>query len=186
MKNRLLATLLLFTAVPFFANNATTKTPTKAELLAHLKNVKTDILNNLPTDEINSDYIFAINLINEFYEQSKLLQQYISTEINRDFDLICNNMATLNQLFYIEMASQDECFGTPDQYAELYRLFESIYTELHPKYCYKNPNGRLVNKTVDEMFEGAFEVIVFFDGLIIPQALIKKINAKIAELEAQL
>jgi hypothetical protein len=186
MKNKALSALLLLTAMPFFANGVTVKKHPKTKLLTHLKSVKAEIINSLPKNEINSDYIFAITLMNEFYKQSTLLQHYISSETNRDFNLIYNNMATLDQLFYIEMANQDECFGTLDQYAELYKIFESLYATLHKKYCDENPNGRLVDTTVDEMFEEAFELIVFFDGLIIPNVLIKKIDAKIAELEAQL
>lgn len=185
MKNKLLATLLTLTAIPFFAVE---QQPSKTELLAHLKSVRVEIFNDIIVMDETPESILGLNLLNEFYNSSTLLQQDISTIVNDYFALLCN-MAPYSQLFYIPM-NQKAPFITDAEEKDLYRLFKSIYTKLHQDYCKNNPNGELVNATHDVFKDETViykpiihELIIRTHGLIWPKVLIEKIDAKIVELE---
>ena len=122
MKNRLLATLLTLIAIPLFATKSTAQQPSKTELLAHLKNVKAEIIDmaqQLQNEWVNVDKYadtlpndtckeaakrerqnreFALKVINEFYDNSIILQQLLCNRINEDFNILCNSMIGINQL----------------------------------------------------------------------------------------
>lgn len=178
MKKQLLTTLLAFTAISCFATQ-----PSNTELLAHLKKVRIELLNNLESIKKAGVSPFAFNLLDEFYNSSKLLQKYVSHGINDEFKLICN-MATWEDALYSTTGEPMAITGTDIK--KLSQLFESIYTKLHKNYCNDNPNGELVNVTAQDMFEDICEAIIYSDGIIMSKELIKKIDAKIKELEKQI
>ena len=67
---------------------------------------------------------------------------------------------------------------------KLSQLFESIYTKLHQDYCNDNPNGeKLVNVTVKIMFQDLCLAVFEYDGIVMTQELLKKIDKKIQELQ---
>ncbi|HEX4068668.1 MAG TPA: hypothetical protein VHX42_01095 [Candidatus Babeliales bacterium] len=181
MKKQLLTILLTIT--PFLIS----ATPSNAELLAHLKSVRIEILNDIIVTDETAESIFGLNILNEFYNTSQLLQQDISSIVNNNFELLCN-MAPYSRLFYIPMDQKPPFTDTEEQ--DLYRLFKSIYVKLHQDYCKNNPNGTLVNATAHNVFQNEamlyktviHEMIIRTHGLIWPKALIKKIDTKIAEL----
>ena len=177
MKKQLLTVLLTFTTISCSA----IQQPTNAELLAHLKSVKIELLNNLESIEENVS-TFALNLLEEFYNSSKFLQKYVSHTVNGDLKLICN-MATWEDVLYSPI--QKPIVITNADIKDLSQLFKSIYTKLHQNYCNDNPNGELVNVTAQDMFEDICKAIIYSDGIIMTKALIKKIDTKIAELEKQ-
>lgn len=177
MKKQLLTALLALT--PFFV---VTK-PSNAELLVHLKQEKSELLDNLEDIKKEGVSPFVLNLLDEFYNASQFLQQYVSHGVNDEFELICN-MATWEDILYSPIGKKPMAITGTD-IKELSQLFESIYTKLHQNYCYVNPNGELVNVTAEDMFEGLCLDCFNYDGIIMTQELLKKIDAKIAELEVQ-
>lgn len=179
MANKLITTFFTFITLSSLAQQ-----PNNAELLAHLKNVRTEIAEDLHREEISNESIFALKLASEFYAESKPLQQYISETVNEGFNFICNDLKKWDQLFYLPPNNQglDIIFNAKEQYV----LFESIYTKLHKNYCSDNPNGPLVKVSAHDVYEEFFNLVVFLDGLLIPNELAKKIDAKIAELEKTL
>jgi len=185
MKNRFLTTFLALAAIAAFTHTQSTQQPTKAELLAHLHNVKaeiTEIIQNyegpiIPEDK-KSEQQFALNIINEFYDSSDLLQQNLSNQIDNDFSLLCNNMINFNQLphniTYVA-PTFDKITKT-----QLYQTFEAIFAKLHPQYCINNPNGCLISITAQDIFEEILEVIFYIKEL---EPWLQKIDTKIAELK---
>lgn len=180
MKNRLLTALLTLATVPFFANAKITN----AELLTHLQQIRTEILyaiqqnngpivsdNDLPTKN------FAFKVINEFYDNSILLQQLLCDKIKNDFNLLLDGMINLDQLphelTYVEPAIEQK---TKDL---LYQELEPIYVKYHQQYCIDYPNGVLVAVTADDIFEEILEIIF---NIKEPHAWIQKLDVKIAEL----
>jgi hypothetical protein len=204
MKNRLLAAILTLATVPFFAS-ATTQQATNAQLVTHLKQVKAEVINmtqqlqdkwltidkyadTLPNDKCKEDVKherqnrdFALKIINEFYDNSALLQQMLCDRINEDFNLLCNNMISINQLpnklVYIEPVI------TEDAKKQLYQELEPIFAKHHQQYCIDYPNGELIAITAHDAFEEIVEIITYIKE---PNAWIQKIDIKIAELEIQL
>jgi len=201
MKTKLLTALLMLTTIPFFAQKTPIQQLSKAELLAHLKNVRTKIsnyykesaygineyaLNNGLNMNINiyptNEDIFIENLTDEFYNKSKLLQQYTSDAINNCFDRLCNKIGPWDQLFNVSI---NPIITDADE-KELCKLFQSIYAKLHKKYCLDNPNGTLPKKPTYDLFENCINTIFLIEGFKVEYAVEEKIDAKIAELEAQL
>jgi hypothetical protein len=174
MKKQLLITLLAFT--PFF----TAAKPANAQLLAHLKNVRTELLDNLESIKKEGVSPFVFNLLDEFYNASKFLHKYVSHGVNDEFKLICN-MATLEDIAYSPIGKKPMVITGTD-IKKLSQLFESIYTKLHQDYCNDNPNGELVNVTAQDMFEDVCLAVFYYDGIVMTQKLLEKIDAKIAEL----
>jgi len=201
MKTKLLTALLILTTIPFFAHKAPVQKLSNAELLAHLKNVKAKITNYYNesaygineyalNNGLNIDFniyktnedIFFENLTDEFYNQSKLLQQYVSDAINDCFDRLCNKIDPWDQLFNVSI---NPIITDADE-KKLYKLFQSIYAKLHKKYCLDNPNGTLPKKTTYDLFENCIDGFFFIENFKVAFAVEEKIDAKIAELEAQL
>src|SRR5438132_11993827 len=147
MKKQLLTALLAFTPFFTFSNEEANNT----ELLAHLKNVKVEIIDmaqqfqdgwlnidkhidTLPNDKCKEEIKherqnrdFALKIINEFYDNSLLLQQILCDRINEDFNLLCNNMISIKQipekLIYIEPII------TEDEKKQLYQELEPIFVK---------------------------------------------------------
>jgi hypothetical protein len=177
MKKQLLTALLTFT--PFF----TTAKPTNAELLAHLKNVKAELLDNLESFKTEGVSSFEFDLVDQFYNSSQFLQKYVSHGVNDELKLICNITTWENVLY--SSAGKEPIAITNANIKKLSQLFKSIYTKLHQNYCNENPHGELVNVTAEDMFEDICMAVFYYDGIVMTQKLLEKIDAKIAELEPQ-
>jgi hypothetical protein len=197
MKNRLLATLLLFTAVPFFANNATIQKPNKAELLSYLQKAKTHIQNILQNtsedaqileEEYGSQlYKETTNIWHELY--AVIPAEIKLTEVDCFFDFTSQELEKLSQ------QNEDEIFINlmnscipvgPSLCNELQtnqkQLIKSIFSK------YGKDASKPSEEILDEFFgtEENWEIGMMIDMARFINTLLPKIDAKIAELEAQL
>lgn len=206
MNKHLLATILLLSAIPFFSvtqAQPSYRNATKTQLLKHLKNVKCTLQKHLKTmhdnweegmmysDEEDDDgelagITFALNLSEDFYRSSTVLQQKISELVTPTFNFICNNIKPLN----INEISHHLCPYTSspfdqDTTRQLQTLLQSLYT----KHCqiYRNSNLpiELTQMSIDGLFEQCIWLILGTNDLAIyeSRALLQKLNAKIKELE---
>ena len=207
MKNRFLTALLTLATVPFFASSfakASADRPTNAQLVTHLQQVKAEIIDvtqqlhtawlgdakdddTLPTDQSKEDAkherqnrTFALKVINEFYDNSVILQQILCDKINEDFNFLCNNMVGINQLPNKFVYSEPVI--TEDAKKQLFQELEPIFAKHHQQYCIDNPNGALIAITARDSFGEIVEIITYIKE---PNAWIQKIDTKIAELEQQ-
>jgi hypothetical protein len=200
MKNKLFAGLLALATIPFFANEA----PTNAQLITHLKQVKAEIIDviqslqngwlgdaqdddSLPTDKSKEDAKheranreFGLKVINEFYDNSVILQQILGDRINEDFNFLCNNMIGINQLPNKFVYSEPVI--TEDAKKQLIQELEPIFAKHHQQYCIDYPNGALIAITARDSFEEIVEIITYIKE---PNAWVQKIDTTIAELEQQ-
>lgn len=98
MKLNLFYTILACTTLTSLAYQST-----KTELLTHLKSIKTEIEAHLKesktTEQDSPEGLFLLNITNEFFNEAQDLQKLLITEhVKPQFDLICNQMNTLDQL----------------------------------------------------------------------------------------
>ena len=109
MKKQLFTALLAFTAILCFA-----KQPTNAELLAHLKNVETEISNilneteieiNRADNELTNKFLFLSNIAHEILAVSELWKQELLIKQQCYYNAICNNLKTYTDI--IDIVSVD-------------------------------------------------------------------------------
>ena len=186
MKNRLLAVLLTFTAISCFATNpsfakASEDRPSDAELLAHLKNVKTDIekmqeklaigLKELPEEYGQENYFFLLNMINEIDQQldHSLKNNFFGESILKNaVELICNDLKTMDDISNIMTANINLLLETnslafailvesgidlifTENDVKKAALIKSIFIKHHKKYCKNNPDDDLVELQFKEL-----------------------------------
>jgi len=195
MKIKSIAMFLMFALIPFLASSFAEsfeghgaiqpQQPNKAELLVHLKQIRSTIFNVIqqnfnhfvPADAL-SNQNFAYTVINEFYDSSDLLQQALCDHISDEFNLLCDNMMPFNQLerklIYVEPVIEETIKK------QLYQELVPIYAKHHKQYCIDNPNGELVKIAADKIFDELLEIIFIIKE---PHAWLQKLDAKIAELE---
>jgi len=183
------------------ADNKYTSTP----LLAHLKKVKSSLQELIEyqqkgmqwfkelylsdpqhhQDEIEG--ILLLNLCEDFYNNSEILQKKLSEFVTPMFDLICNNMAMVSDISVDMFQAYNESTLDTDTTTQLRASFESIYNQSEEikSYCKNYPNSDVAQTTIDELFEDALDTIIYNDGMLTYEvkALLHKIDAKIAELE---
>lgn len=197
MKNRLLATLLLFTAIPFFANDVTTKKPTKAELLAYLKKTKNQIQNILQNTNEGAQILeeeYGKQLYKETTDIWHELYTVVPTEttlaeVDCSFDFTSQELEKLNQ------QNEDEIFINlmnvcipvgPSLCNELQINQKQLVKSIFSKYGKDTSNPS--EEILDDFFgtEENWEIGMMIDMIRFINMLLPKIDTKIAELEAQL
>jgi hypothetical protein len=195
MKKQLLTALLAFTPFLTFSNQSN-----KAELLAHLKQVKTDIrdiqqeiatgLEELPYGYGKKNYFFLLNMMNDIDRQlnyslrKKLFGEYT-------LELLCNDMITMADLDIIMTENTTNLFETnflsvTNNNEKEIELIKSIFIKHHTQYCQNNPNGDFVELQFTELCHPD----ILWPFILTSAAewlhdLRQKVGFKIAELEKQ-
>lgn len=204
MKNKLIATVLMLTTIPFLANEASIHQPTNAERLAHLKTTKKDIEHmiqelNIASKEMQkgcafgrANYFFFLNMINEIDQQlnHSLKNRILGESSSETVKLICNDMKTIDDINDIIntntelLLESDSLCSTKNDERET-ALIKSIFIKHHEKYCRKNPNNDLIGMQFTDLCNSD-TLAPFFLSIIIERFNELLHNIKIAELEIQL
>lgn len=174
-------------------NQAPIQQPTKDELLIHLKTVES---------KIAQEILHAYKLIDTKAEQSKLDQTSITFtwdfalkvfltpamssqyRINTIVDLICNKMKPYSKAMKL---ANPKTIALPLENAE--ELFQSIFTKLHNDYNENfNNNWNFKNINIEDFRNNdiVYDFFYTIDHVIFLTNVLKKIDAKTTELEAQL
>jgi hypothetical protein len=203
MKNTLLITFLTLTTTSFLTTSFTKVTEAQyntsasfneTQLLAHLKEVKTNLQEiiqyqqNLDKEiyQGEKEWILLSTLYEDFYNNSAILQTKLSELVTPTFDLICTHMATVDNISVDMFQPYNESIFDKNTTAQLHALFKSIYNKSGAikTYCDHYPSSDLAQTSIDELFEDALDIIIYNDGMLTyeTKALLKRIEAKIAEL----
>ena len=198
MKNKLLTAILTLTTISFsaFCTEALEGKPNKEALLVHLKNVQFQLQRHIKRQheqfaamsvlgECQEEHTFYLNVCDDFYNNSDILQNKLSEIVTPTFDLICTDMITLSD-FNVDMFQRytESTFDEATK-AELRTQLEPIYTKHYTLYCKNNPDGELTTITLDELFEDVLDVIIYNDSLLTYEVkmILQKTEHKIKELE---
>lgn len=200
MKNKLITALFTITTLSALAQQ-----PNKAELLKHLKNVKTHAQSILKE---NSSWKFSlgycgtknsINMWNELYDAFDPDQTETIAEVAFYFDMICNKMKTIDDIRTIAPHAVLKHIGIivkhKNTYKEQYALIFSIVRKHFSKQYWiekywpsKYTNGSLNDETLKDFLNSSDSICaanyIVYEPKVLKN-LLPKINAKIAELEAQ-
>jgi hypothetical protein len=206
MNKHLLATFVTLSTINFFSVTqiqSSYHNATKTQLLKHLKNVNFTLQQHLKTMDDNwqagsmysddedddgelAGMTFVLNLSENFYKNSTVLQQKISELVTPTFNFICNNIKPLN----INEISHHLCPYTSspfdkDTTRQLQTLLQSLYTKHYQIYRNSNLPIELTQMPIDELFEQCIWLILGTNDLAIyeSRALLQKLDAKIKELE---
>jgi hypothetical protein len=203
MKNKLITSLLAFTALTSLAQQSN-----DATLLAHLKSVKAEIEFNLNESKTmlsqDAETDFAVSIVNDFFNEAKDLQDMLIDEnVKPQFDLICN-YTTLSQLPDVNCTkvTHYDANGKATGWTNvptiiinldvnfkktLSELFTTIYTKHHTKYCQQDPHGRFAAMTTQNDIDGIFNEVlreICSNSCSLDTCpLLDMINTKINELE---
>jgi hypothetical protein len=193
MKKQLLTALLAFT--PFFI----AAKPTNAELLIHLKTVKADMQQALQDvdyyekelkQEWGNDYILIRKTWDDIHAFNRKLEKKDKknnkeTEsliyLNLMFDLICNEIKSLKDISDMNETANTLMFILP----LLQEDTNPHQTELIEKELEAIINKHFKDVTAADFFNDgdAWAVLAIIDGKQYLTELLKKVNAKIKELQ---
>ena len=199
MKNRLLATLLIFVAIPLGANDVTPSQQTKAELITSLKALKTymhHILLNLSKE----CEIFENEYGGLLYKETTAICQGLYEIISKkmDLDLDCSfNYTYEKQLEYLKKQNQKAIYydlmGNGLCIARI--LYHANGLSINQEQLIKSifiRHGKDASKPFRDLLNDFFrtknnwEISSAIDTTRNINILLPKIDAKIAELETQL
>ncbi len=168
-----------------------------AQLLAHLKNIKKELVTLVEqgASELGQPILDCTQeVFSELYNKAESFQKIYTHEIlHPQFACICNNVGLSVeeiQTNFEDISGYE--FGMPivlgkEVEQELFKLFIPIIKEVHKKYSEKDVTGDFEKVLTDDTVRGTFnnmlDIIpilgIFYDPLL------KLIDAKIVELEAQ-
>lgn len=163
---------------------------------------------HLSSQEEKEFFNYMDNFLHEFYNKAEILQKIVTDQIIRpEFDLICNNILPLDEIVKkIEklpthqkmntLVSLDDDLHDPVEISDqikqdLFELFDPILKKSYRDYCEKIKIDVSEEEITDERIKSCFadmlyEIICHPEVLGNDFPLLKLIDAKIAELEAQI
>lgn len=215
MKNKFFGIILAVTALPMFANQTVDNAQLlshlkniKEELISVLDWNKANMLSPEVSKEFLDRHDFFDRMLHEFYNEAKSLQVIVREEIIRpEFNLVCDNIG----LSFVQIQNKFDSLPTyqrgkvmirvedgfraqdPVEMSESFKqellevftiIFEKYYKTGHIYFWDDFQESRDAN--IKAIFEEMLDVILWHSEMLMYDwPLIKLLNEKIAELEAQ-
>lgn len=191
MKNRFFGIVFAIAALPMFANEATDN----AKLLAHLKNVKSEIalcieehdceLKKAGFQGVVADHVKEV--ASEFYNKAELFQKICAHEIFIPlFDFICKNQGLSFKEIYREFEhtvgyqSWNSIWMNNQIMEELFELYVPVLKKLNETHPVAH---ELTDDVARYCFNGVVHSVCLLRVSVYAGHIFKLIDEKIAELE---